>query len=205
MHENVTVGVVDGPYNRTSGLVVRHDDINVDHIVVHGIVRNVAVTPNTFAGRETRTIRRSNLTIERIATSGESATLRLELRDASTGGPIVLDNPVFNNRSVRPIGIEPRDGYITVADQRVRTNTSGVALVTVDEPGSHTATYEPEPWRATDPAYVGDTARVRWHPLWTTTGWLRLLYRVIVVFAPFLAALYAGYRLNTFLQINDYP
>ncbi|SFR97226.1 hypothetical protein SAMN05216559_1813 [Halomicrobium zhouii] len=205
MHENVTVGVVDGPYNRTDGLAVRHEDIDADDIVVSGIVRNVTARPSTFVGQETRTIRRSNLTIERIDTDGDSATLRIELRDETTGAPIVLDNPILEERSATPIGVQPRDGYITVANQRVRTNTSGVAVVTVDEPGSYTATYEPESWRANDPAYVGDSDSVSWHPLWELSEWLRLLYHGAVALAPFLVALYAGYRISAFLQIDQHP
>lgn len=205
LHENVSVGVVDGPYNRTNGLAVRHDDVTVENVTVHGVVRNSTATARSFTGQETRTIRRSNLSVEHVDTDGESATLRIELRDANTGDPIVLDNPLLDDRSATPIGIEPRDGYIAVADQRVRTNTSGVALVTVDEPGTYTATYEPGSWRANDPAYVGDRARLTWHPLFTITGWLQILYRAIVVFAPFVGALYAGYRLDSFLQINEHP
>lgn len=205
MHENVTVGVVDGPYNRTDGLAVRHDDVDANDIVVTGIVRNVTARPSTFVGQETRTIRRSNLTIERIDTDGESATLRIELRDETTGAPIVLDNPILEERSATPIGVEPRDGYITVADQRVRTNTSGVVVVTVDEPGSYTASYEPESWRANDPAYVVDSDSVSWHPLWELSEWLRLLYHGVVALAPFLVALYAGYRISAFLQIDQHP
>lgn len=205
LHENVTVGVVDGPYNRTSGLVVRHDDVDPDGVVVQGIVRGVTANATSLAGHETRTIHTSNLTLERVDVAGDTATLRLELRDASTGDPIVLANPSLQDRRAPTIGIDSRNGYIAIADQRVRTNTSGIAVITVAEPGSYTARYEPESWRATDPAYTGDTAHVAWHPLWTVTGWLNLFLQAIVVFAPFLAALYAGYRLSAFLQLTEQP
>lgn len=112
------------------GVAVRAENADREALHVAGIVRGVnASIVEPDAGSE-RQLRRSNLTVEVIQQNQSQATLKVELRDNQTGAPIALDD----SRQY-PIGGTTRNGYITVADQRVETNASGVAIVTIDKPG----------------------------------------------------------------------
>ena len=91
-------------------------------------------------------------------------------------------------------------GFLVVAGQRVQTNSTGVALVTLHDPGVYTVRYEPGSWLDHDPAYVGSTATVRWHPLTTLQGWVDLLVTGLWYLTPFLVTYYAGYRIHRFLN-----
>ena len=170
-----------------------------DALQVTGIVRGVnasIVAPD--AGSE-RQLRRSNLTVEVLQQNESQATLCIELRDNETGAPIVLSD---SDRRY-PIGGSTRNGYITVADQRVETNTSGVAIVTIDEPGIYTARYHPGSWLGHNPAYVSETATARWHPLGTIGGWFAFIFEVCWQLIPFLVMFYAGKRLLRMLGPED--
>jgi len=142
------------------------------------------------AGSE-RQLRRSNLTVEVLQQNESQATLRIELRDNETGAPIVLSDP---DRRY-PIGGSTRNGYITVAEQRVETNASGVAIVTIDEPGIFTARVPSGLVARAQPAYVSATATARWHPLGTIDGWFAFIFEVGWQLIPFLVMFYAGKRL----------
>ena len=207
LHENVNIGIVEESYTRSYGLAVRYDDPAVDELTVHGVVRGETaelVEPEEVQERE---VRRSTLTAEVIEESDSSATVRIELRDESTGEPIVLESPYEDDPRIRPIGGSSRDGYVSVGDQRVRTNSSGMVVVTLDEPDAVTAQYHPGSWRTHEPAYLGDRTSVGWHPLSTAAGWLSILIDILWLFIPFLVAPYAGLRLGAFLQIpeDNYP
>ncbi|MDR5673556.1 hypothetical protein RH858_10440 [Halalkaliarchaeum sp. AArc-GB] len=203
VHENVEIGIVDEPYVRSYGLAVRYDEIDRDHLEVQGIVRGESADIIEPDGGTEREIRESNLTVETVEENETEATLRIELRDAETGTPIALENPFEDHPRVAPIGHEQRSGYITIGDQRVETNASGVAIVTIRTPGSYTAEYHPGSWRTHDPAYVGDRASVGWHPLSTISGWLTLIVDVVRFSIPFVVALYAGLKLGSFLRIPE--
>jgi hypothetical protein len=150
------------------------------------------------AGSE-RQLRRSNLTVEVLQQNESQATIRIELRDNQTGAPIVL------NDSARryPIGGTSRDGYITIANREVETNASGVAIVTITEPGIYTARYHPGSWLGHNPAYVSETATARWHPLGTIDGWFAFIFEVGWQFIPFFVMFYAGKRLLRMLGPED--
>lgn len=197
LHENVTVGIVNGSYRRTHGLSLRHDSFSPDGVTVRGIVRGVnASVESTNDSR--RSIRESNLTATVLRTTDSSMTVRLELRDASTGTPIWLEREPGDGIS------KPENrGYIEIDGQRVRTNASGVAVVTVGPTGIYTARYVPRSWRVVDPAYVGDTATVRQHPLLSIDGLLSLGMSVLWLFLPFGLAFYAGLRLSRFIDIPE--
>ena len=200
--ETVDIEVVSEPYTRSYGLALRHDDIDSDAVAVDGIVRGVSadlVEPNGGAERE---IRESNLSVEIVDSNATAVTLQIELRDAETGAPIMLENP-FGLPRFSLIGHEFREGYITIGDQRVRTNRQGIATVTVNQPGIYTAEYHPGSWRSHSPAYLGDTATETWHPLATPTGWFTLVVDVIRYAIPFAVALYAAKRIGTFLKMKD--
>nr|WP_240452065.1 hypothetical protein [Halostella salina] len=197
--ENVHIEEVTDAYNTTYGVAVRAETVDRDALQVAGIVRGVNASIEEPQADSERQLRRSHLSIEVIEQNESHATLRLELRDRQTGEPITL------NESPRgyPIIGDSRRGYITIADRRVETNRSGVAIVTIDQPGIYTARYQPGSWRDHDPAYVGETATVRWHPLRTIEGWFALLFEIGWQLLPFIVMFYAGTRLLRLLAPDD--
>ncbi|MEY7849049.1 hypothetical protein AB7C87_07575 [Natrarchaeobius sp. A-rgal3] len=203
IHEHVEVDVVDEPYVRSYGVAVRHDDIDRDHLEVQGIVRGETAELVEPASGSERQIRASNLSVEILEQNESAATIAIELRDAETGTPIELQNRFEDHRRFAPIGTQVRDGYISVGETRVETNSSGIATVTLTQPGAYSVAYHPGTWRTHDPAYVGDVERVSWHPLATANGWFTLLVQVFWLSLPFVAALYAGLKLGSFLHIPD--
>ncbi|WP_049904852.1 hypothetical protein [Haloferax gibbonsii] len=217
--ENVTVEVVNESYTPTYGLAVRAETVDREALRVGGIVRGVNATIVDPQVGSARQLRESNLSVELVSQTTSNATLRVELRDNQTGESNLSvelvsqttsnatlrvelrDNqtgaPIASNGSDRqyPIGGSSHSGYITVGDRRVETNESGIAVVTLDEPGIYTARYHPGTWLGHDPAYVGDTASVRWHPLGTLEGWVAFVFEVGWQAIPFVVTFYAGRRL----------
>ncbi|RKD87993.1 hypothetical protein [Halopiger aswanensis] len=201
--DNVAIDIVEEPYTRSYGLAIRYDDVDRNHLQVQGIVRGETaelVEPQRGSERE---IRESELSVELLEENESAATFEIELRDAETGDPIVLEPSFENHPRVAPIGVQTRAGYITIADQRVETDTSGTTTVTVTQPGIHTVEYHPGSWRTHNPAYVGDTVSVSWNPLTTASGWITLFIDVLRLSIPFLIALYAGLKLGSFLHVSD--
>jgi hypothetical protein len=139
------------------------------------------------------------LTVAKVDHTESETTLRIELRDNRTGAPIVL------NESAReyPLIERPRDGYLTVDGQKLETNASGVAMVTLVDPGIYTVQYHPGSWLGHDPAYVRETATVRWHPLGTVAGWFALVFEGAWQLLPFFVMFYAGRRLLRMLSPED--
>jgi hypothetical protein len=191
---NVTVEVVEGPYEATHGLAVRYRANASEPVTIRGIVRgeNRTLRPSTD-GRQ-RTLRRSNLTVERVSESDSHLTIRITLRDAVTGEPIVLSAP--DRPRYEPLLITRDDAYVSVGDRRVTTNLSGMATVRIEKSGVYTVRYHPESWLTHDPSYARSATSVRWHPLATVAGWLSLGVRLLQWFLPFAVALYAGRRLG---------
>jgi hypothetical protein len=188
--ETVSVDVVNQSYQATYGLAARTDSIDRDTLHVTGIVRGVNETIEPTAGAD-RQLRRSTLSVNVVRQNQTAAVLRVELRDARTDSPIQL----ADRDRLHLIGGETRTGAITVNGQRVETNRSGVATVTVDDPGVYTARYQPGSWLSHNPAYVPATATARWHPLTTIEGWFALLVEVGWQLLPFVVVFYAGTRL----------
>ncbi|WP_244661355.1 hypothetical protein [Haloferax gibbonsii] len=199
--DTVSVEVVDQSYTPTYGLAVRSDDVDRNAVRVAGIVRGVNATPSDsdVGGGPERELRESRLTAEVIDRTNDQATIRVELQDNETGTPIDL---TADERQGTLNG-EPGGGYITIADQQVRTNESSVAIVTVDQPGFYTARYHPSTWLVANPAYVSDTATARWHPLGTLDGWFALFVEVGWQFIPFAVMFYAGKRVLRFFGPRD--
>ncbi|MDS0296637.1 hypothetical protein [Halogeometricum luteum] len=197
--ENVTIEVVNQSYETTYGVAVRAENVDREALHVAGIVRGVnASIVEPDAGSE-RQLRRSNLTVEVLEQNQSQATLRIELRDNGTGAPIILNDDTRRYL----ISGSARSGYITIAGQEVETNASGVAIVTVTEPGIYTARYHPGSWLGHNPAYVSDTATARWHPLGTIDGWFDLVFEAGWQFIPFFVMFYAGRRLLRMLGPAD--
>ncbi|WP_188148464.1 hypothetical protein [Haloferax sp. AS1] len=197
--DTVSVEVLTQSYTPTYGLAVRTDDLDLDALRVSGIVRGVDATPITSTVGTPRELRESQLTAEVVSQTTDQATIHIELRDTETGSPIDL---TADDRHGSLNG-ESGGGYLTVADQRVRTNESGVAVVTIDQPGIYTARYHPGTWLVANPAYVSDTATVRWHPLGTLDGWVGLLIEVGWQFIPFVVVFYAGRQILQFSGPRD--
>jgi hypothetical protein len=197
--ENVIVENVDQPYTTTYGVAVRARSVNRTALQVPGIVRGVNASIVAPDGGSERQLRRSNLTAEIVQRNQSQATIRLELRDKQTGEPI----PLEDSGRQYPIDQSAREGYINIGGQRVETNESGIARVTVADPHIYTARYHPGSWLGHDPAYVSDTATVRWHPLGTIRGWFGLFVEVGWQLVPFFVMFYAGRRLLKMLGAED--
>jgi len=196
--ENINIDIVNQSYTTTYGVAVRAENVDREALQVAGIVRGVNASIAEPGRGSERQLRRSNLTVGVIKQNQSQATLRVELRDNQTGAPITLDE----SRQY-PIGGTARNGYITVADQRVETNASGVAIVPIDEPGIYTARYHPGSWLGHNPAYVSDTATARWHSLGTIDGWFAFLFEVGWQLIPFVVMFYAGRRVLRMLGPDD--
>ncbi|WP_435118865.1 hypothetical protein [Halolamina sp. C58] len=194
--ENINVDVVNGSYTASHGVAVRAGDVDPDTIRVAGIVRGVNASITEPDSGFERPLFRSNLTATVVEQTRSATTVRLTLRSAYSGAPVVLDDDAGPRPGVGPA----RNGYIAIAGQHVETNASGVAVVTLDQPGIYTARYHPGSWVDQRSAYVGDTATVRWHPLTTVDGWFALLVALGWQLLPFVVALYAGRRLLALLS-----
>ena len=182
--------------------------VNVRLAVLSTLALSVAVTVTGIVRGENATIetedqpihvRNSTLSLALREQNASQATIRVTLRDAQTGDPIGLNDSTISSSDGRI-----RTGYISIADQQVQTNRSGVAIVRVDQPGMYTAQYHPGSWVSHEPAYVGSTAAVRWHPLTTIDGWFRLLLRTGLQLLPFAVMLYAGIRLRRMLGPDEF-
>ncbi len=196
--ENITIDVVDQSYTSTHGIAVRADAVDHESIRVLGIVRSVNTSVEEPDPATEWQIRPSDLSVEIVQETESSATLRIELREATTGDPIDLTSDRFHS----PTG-NNRTGYITVGEKRIRTNASGVATVTLDKLGVYTVQNHPGSWLSHTPAYTGDTATVRLHPLATIEGWFALLVEVGWQSLPFVVMYYAGKRLLRMLAPDD--
>ncbi|QLG63986.1 hypothetical protein HUG12_04665 [Halorarum salinum] len=202
--ENVTVDVVEQPYTQSYGLALRTDERTLEGVHVQGIVRGVNTTVTIPDDERVRPLRESELSVELENQSASGATLRIELTDATTGDPISLTDTQGADPVAVPADGERRTGYITVNGERVETNPDGTATVQVREPGSYSVRYHPGSWLSHDPAYVGSTASVSWHPLLTVAGWVAFLDEVVWWSIPFVTALYGGIRIGKFLKYDEY-
>jgi hypothetical protein len=192
--DNVAVEVVEQPYTSSYGIAVRTSAHIGDGPTVEGIVDGVNGALVTPERERDRILRKSNLSLTVIEADDARAVLRVELRDNVTDDPIELGQP--SDPRYAPIAGNPRSGYVAVAGQRVETNDSGVALVTVEDSGVYTARYHPGSWLNRYPAYVGSVASARWHPLTTIEGWFTLALTGLRWSIPFVLVLYAGRKLG---------
>jgi hypothetical protein len=192
MPDTVAVEVVNETYEPTYGIAVESRHVDREHLTVHGIVHGTHETPS----RRTREIRESSLSASIIQQNDSGVRVHLELTDSKTGAPIVLqDSPRIN-----PVTGDNRSGHIEIAGEQVKTNATGEAVVFLSGAGTYTARYQPESWLSADPAYAGDSAVVRWHPLVTATGWVNLLVRFVLALLPFGVAWFAGKQLSSFIH-----
>ena len=197
--DDVHIDVVTRNYTPTHGLAVRANRVNRQALRISGIVRGVNASISQPPTGLRRQLHQSTLTAHIVSQTASKATVRLTLHDAVTGKPIALGQ---SNRY--PILRSFREGYVSINGQRVTTNASGVAVVTLEDPGIYTARYQPESWLNTDPAYVSDRASVRWHPLGTLEGWFALLIEAGWRLLPFAVMFYAGYRLLRLFDVDRF-
>ncbi|QLC35487.1 hypothetical protein EFA46_014685 (plasmid) [Halarchaeum sp. CBA1220] len=190
LDEDVHIDVVNDSYTTTYGVAVRAEQVDRQALQVAGIVRGVNATIFQPQVGSTRHLRESNLSATVLSQNASAATVRLELHDNQTGAPIDLSN----EQRGQALAQAPQ-GYIAIGDQRVETNASGVAVVTLTQPGIYTAQYHPESWLGANPAYVRAQASVRWHPLGTLAGWFNLAFITGWKLLPFVVMFYAGTRL----------
>jgi hypothetical protein len=194
--ENVGVDVIEGSYNETYGMAIRADSIDPDEITIGAIVHGMETTPWRFFD-EPKQVRETTLSASIIDETGSNATVLVELTDAATGEPIEL-----GERSSNP-AIPADDEYIEIGDRRVQTNASGLATVTLAEPGVYTVRYEPTPWYETREPHAGARATIHYNPLLSPMAWLTFGVRVGVTLLPFAIAWYAGRRLASMFSLGD--
>jgi len=195
----VLAEVVDQPYQATWGIETRQKSIG-ESVTVAGIVHGQNATL-AVDGTE-QTLRESSLSLEVLNHTESGVTLLATLRDAASGDPIQLQEygPSADGLSEGP----SRDGYLSVAGRTVETNVSGMALITVTDAGTYSATYHPESWLSQPEAYTAATASTRWHPLTTAQGWLWLAVDGLVWLSPLLLALLAGRTLSRLFTGTQY-
>ena len=196
--ENVRIDLVNQSYTASYGLALRSEAVDWSDVRIHGIVRDVNVS--LAEPTERRQIRESTLETTIVEQNESQALIQIELHDAETGSPIVLAEPKLRRHLLDG---RARVGYIEIGNQRVETNDSGVALVTLSEPGIYRVQYKPGSWLSHDPAYTSASKTIRWHPLTRIDGWFALLVEVGWQFIPFFLTYYAGTRLLRSFGIGD--
>ncbi|SDY93019.1 hypothetical protein SAMN05216564_1165 [Halopenitus persicus] len=200
LDENINVEVVERPYSETRSIALRTDSLVREELRVTGLVRGEYATIGTGGSESERELRRSNLTAEIVERNSSSATIEIGLRDETTGDPIGL----ADETRYSALRGDSRDGYINVGGKRVRTNSSGKALVTVDSPGIYTISYQPGTWLSHDPAYTSDTTSVRWHPLETLNGILSVIVEAVWRILPYAVVYYAGIQITRTFGFDRY-
>lgn len=195
--ENVAVEVVEESYDETYGIAVRANHIDPNEVTVHGIVRGSEADLRSLF-EESREIHETELSASIIERTETAATVLLELEHAETGEPIQL-----TDTGSSPGVSRVQAGHIEIAGKQVQTDANGEATVQVTEPGAYSARYEPAPWVNTRPAYAGDTAVIRWHPMTSPTAWVSAGIRLGLYVLPFAVMWYAGRKLADIFGIGE--
>ena len=200
LHENVSVGVVDGEYTRSYGLAVHSTTTQLEAVRLQGIVRGVSAPLSSVVPTE-RPIRRPDLSVRLTNRTAASATLVVTLTDPVTGAPI---RPRRSN-ATRPIVADAPPGELWLNGEPLTVGPNGTARRTLSEPGLYTVRFEPASWRATTPAYVAASDTVRWHPLSTVAGWGQLLETAVWGLIPIAVAWVAGRQLAHLISRESLP
>lgn len=173
--EQVHLDVISQPYTASSGIATRTrtTDHSLEAVRAYGLVRGVTANVTADSLIEV-SIHRSDLSLTVLNATDRSVTVRVRLRDASTGDPI---NTV------------DREGYLVVQDRRVNTSDNGTVTLTMARPpGGVSARFEPGPWWHTHTGYVGDSDVV--YVRGTVLAVLALVYRLAVPVSLFLLAVF---------------
>lgn len=172
--ENVSVSVVAQEYNTTQTLAVRYNG-PTDQTTATGVVRGV--DGDVVQSGEPVDIRRANLTLSVVNWNTTYVNVKVTLRENRTGAPINTTG---------------REGYVEIReDVRVQTNGSGEAVVTLQNTGMVTATYEPGDWWSGEKGYLRTQARVLPRSgLFGASSFGRILSNLLKLSIPPLVVLY---------------
>ncbi|MFC6614912.1 hypothetical protein ACFQAS_08080 [Halopenitus salinus] len=187
---NVTVDAVDGVYTDSTSIATRTASSDLDHVEIRGLVRGESTIIPRRDFDTDRELRQSDLSVTTLRHNATAMTVQIELTERPSGSPIALHE---TSRSGAGRGSD-RSGYVAVGDRRVKTNESGLVVVTVADPGIHTIRYHPGSWLTHEPAYVGETTTLRFHPLASVDGIVAFLIEVMWQLLPFVVMFYAGHR-----------
>ncbi|MFC6974420.1 hypothetical protein ACFQL1_06700 [Halomicroarcula sp. GCM10025709] len=185
--EAVALDAIEGGYTGSFGIATRVETTNHDlhQIRAIGLVRGTSLplNPEQF---EAIPLTESNLTLAVVGRTDETITVHAHLSDAATGAPIET---------------AAREGHLLIAGERVNTNESGVASVTVSRSqDAVSARYVPGDWWRNIPGYTGDTAVVH-------TGGTVLQYvdALFWGFVPIGVLLFGGYLISRVTSWNFWP
>lgn len=171
---NVNLDILTEPYTASYGIATRAaTNESIDTVRAWGLVRGVEAERSTdeFARIQ---IHESNLTLTVINQTADTATVRVHLRDASSGAPI---------------NTADRDGYIVVDGQRLNTSENGTVTATVERPpGGISAHYEPGHWWLNPPGYTSDADTVLLQG--TVLQLISTLFRISVPVSLFLLGVF---------------
>ena len=172
--DNVRLDQMEEPYTASYGIAVRVATTEqFETVRARGLVRGVTVTQSTDAFSRVP-IHESNLTLKVLDQTGETVTVRAQLRD---------------NRTGTAIATVQRGGYLVIGGQRANTTLNGTVSVTVDRPlGSVSARYEPGNWWSTQVGYTSATATVTLQG--STLALIGRLFGLLIPIALFLLAVY---------------
>lgn len=181
---NVSMFPVDGTYNTSWQLAVRHPSSHPENVRVSGVVRGTSANISTTFYSQVDT-RSSNLSATILETTKTNMTLRIELQDSQG----------------TPISTAGYEGQVHVGNYTVDTNASGVAIITIPRTMSRVQIeYKPTPFWKRMPAYTGSETFVS--PSTSFSGpmaplvWLVL--SLLVFFSPF-------YFFDKILGTNIWP
>lgn len=170
----VTLDTPNGSYTASYGIATRTaTNGSLAATQAWGLVRGVTAN-HSSASFARIPIHRSNLTLTVRNQTADTVTVRVRLRNASSGGPI---------------NTAGRDGYIVVNGQRVNTTGNGTVTLSISRPpGGVSARYEPGKWWRHASGFTADSATVFLQG--TVLQWVAALFRAGVPVALFLLAVF---------------
>jgi hypothetical protein len=171
---HVNLDVLTEPYTASYGIATRVEtNMSIESVRAWGLVRGVhAEQPaDEFAQFD---IHRSNLTLTVIDKTEDTVTVRVRLRDATSG---------------ESINTAERDGYVVVNGQQLNTSWNGTVTATMGRPpGGVSSRYEPGHWWLNQPGYASDSDTVLL--IGSALDLLSALFRVGVPASLFLLAVF---------------
>lgn len=191
--ETVQVDVPSDSYTDYSRITARHPTVNTsEDIRVVGLVRdyNRSLAWENLDSQEFHPVK---LSLTTIAGSSDRTTLRVELRDKTTGDPLP----------------ESANTIVTVSSGRqtkeVDVGSDGSTTVTFQSFGSFSAEYSPTDWInvQSGPAYEADSASARQVPIASVWGWIAILIDVLQWFWWLFVAVFLGRKVGSNLRSAD--
>lgn len=181
---NVHLQGVEQPYTASYGLATRSQTAtrNLSNVTAYGLVRGVTVETADSSFAEIP-INESELTLNLVNESEQSATVEVQLSDQHTDDPI---------------NTAGRDGYVVLDGMRVNTSENGTVVQTLSRPvGGVSARYEPGHWWNQPSGYVGDSDSV--YVRGTGIDTLSVLYQIgilvsVYLFGVFVISRFTGWH-----------